>query len=366
VSTSFTFTTQLHGGFGNATADIYAFKVEVNRLFDAILGYHAIVVDSYFRSVYEGRVVQVSAKESTLVVSMAGYYEDASTVVDDRIYPSSPTYLSTILEDSADLIDSWNKRDAEYFFALYDLAVTDPDTGSILALDFTDIKVKDAIEKCTAYGFHPSDYRHPYVAIYENRVMYVILKPIITTSAPDWMIKPGNVTSSPPSYNTNVDDVFNSIYAVYANEGSGSSKTTAATDQRSIDTYGLREGVVQNGGNPEGLSMGEDLRDYALGEFAWPRISTTIQVEGPIFSYPAGTVEDPYMIRSGHLLYVDLGDPNSIVFERTSDQVAAKTKMYVMGTSYRAANNAITLTIGNTDSDFTILMSRLGLSGGLR
>jgi len=365
ITDSFQFTTQLHGGFGTASANIYGDVIGINRLFDIILGHHAIVVDSFFRVVYEGRVTQLSTVPGTLTVKMTGYYADGKAVVDDRIYVTSSILLSEIIDDSIDLIDSWNGRMAETWPASYDLAVTDPDTGAILAVDFTDLKVVDALERCLVYGYSSTNYATPYVAIYDNRVMYVIVKPSLVTSEPDWVLKAENVHSSPPTYAQDVNEIFNKVYGIYANEGDGESKTTAASDSLSIARFGTREGIVQNGGNPEGLAMGEDLRDYALEEFAWPKISTQMQVEGQIYSW-AGKIEENYMIRAGDLVFLDNNDPNAIVFPTSSEQVATKTRMFVVGTSYSAQSQMTSLTIGKTDSDFSVLMSRLGLSGGLK
>jgi len=365
ISDSAVFGTQLHGGFAGASFNLTLSPLQAYELFDTILANKVQIADRYFRVVYEGEVSNVSSDGYDFSVSCVGFYARSATIIDDRIYPSSPTTVKTVIEDACGLIDSWNYQPAYIEDANYDLITTDPETGADLALDFTDKKVQDAIESVLSYGYSETDTSPPFIAIWEDRTPHLFVKKKLADVRPDWILTKDNLDGANPTQTINLDNVFNSVYAIYANEGDGQSKTTAATDAFSIAKFGTREGVVQNGSNPEGLAMGEALRDYAIEEYAWPIPAVSLNATGLTKSW-GGETDYLYSIRAGDIVFMDTGDPGSMLYPQSPDSTLARTRLYVLRTSYTANSNTLSITVGNSDTDFLVLMSRLGLSGGLK
>lgn len=367
IENGFTFNTQLHGGFAGATASLNLPGNQAQYIYGLLLGSHVEIRDLYYNLVYEGFIQEVTRSGPVLTVNMLGYYAHADRLIDDRIYTTNPTTVQEIVEDAADLIDSWN---APIPFlstgADYDLMVTDPETGAYLAIDFTDIKIKDGIEQSLAYGYSSASPVPAYIVIYDDRTPFIITSEAFSLyKYKGYDIFIHNLTDDPGT-STSLDEVKNKIYAVYANEGEGPSKTTAASDTFSISKYGTMEGVVQNGGNQEGLDLAEDLRDYALQIHAWPRDAISFGVTGFVQHF-SGATYSPCNIRAGDSVrFPDLDLLYTIDREQIAGASYSKYVTFVTSTSYDASTNTNTISVGLTDKRLELIMSRLGLSGGLK
>lgn len=364
----FTFTTKLHGGFSTATFSFSDSHTVIDDLYYRILGFHVEIFDQRYNTVFEGYINELTKKDTTLSVNCLGYYSKATTIIDDRIYVTSPTTLQEVVDDAADLIDSWQRPVHDLWEADYNLMTTDPETGAVMPLDFTDINVNEAVERCLAYG-HSVQYPEPaYLVLYEQRVPRIIKQFSIgnAESMGGYIEIFSYNLDSAAGTSMSLNDVRNRVYAVYANEGEGPSKTTAANDLVSQSKYGIIDGMVQNGGNQEGLAMAESLRDYALQVHAYPKSTISVVVSG-ILKNANGWFEQPWQVRAGrNVLFPDL----DLVYSEYAGGLAtfslAKFSIFINSTSYSASNNAVTINVGLTESAFDVFMSRLGIQGGIK
>lgn len=366
----FSFSTQFHGGFSSASFKLFLPEDYVDYLYAVLLNAHGQVVDRFGKIVYEGYVNEMTRTGSDLSINMLGYYSHADRYLDDRIYVTSPTTLFDVVQDAIDLIPSWKgiTDRAVYNSADYNLMVTDPETGNDLPLDFTDMKIREALERCLGYGWSESYPVPAYLALYENGVVQLIRqfdpsfyetrRGLITIYKHNIV---GDIASS-----LSLNEVRNRIFAVYANAGEGPSKTTAANDVNSQGKYGVIEGLLQNGGNDEGITMANSLRDYALSVSAFPRSEISFSVTG-LITRESGWFDNPWMIRAGDvILFADIDliytdEPTTLRQESKS-----KYQVLVTSTSYSQSSNQTSITVGATDSQLEIMMSRLGLSGGIK
>jgi len=365
VSNTLTFATQIQGGFASASFSISLPRQRAYNLYTRILGFHVKIHDTYLNLAFEGYISELGISENLLNISLLGYYAKAGDLLDDRIYPTGPTTLATIIGDAADLIDAWNREDTWLSGADFDLSETDPETGAWLGLDFTDLKISEAVERCLGYGYSDSDASQACLTIYEGRYPRLFSAVNELDEYAGYFITEQNIDPGSDSMAMQLASIYNRIFAIYANEGEGTSKTTAADSDYSQDRFGIREGVVQNGGNPEGLAMAEDLRDYALEKYQWPTASIQVTVRGMIKTF-AGERKSPYHIRAGDLVnFTDL-DVTSAMVGMVDGQIINRLSAFVVSTNYTASSDTNALVVGLSDQSFEVLMSRLGLSGGLK
>ena len=365
VTYTFKFQTALNGGFASANVSVVDNHNVLYRMYVDLLGSHMVVFDQHMRRAYEGFVHDVRLGRTQLDVTALGYYAKGKDIIDDRIYTTSPTTISDIIIDACDLIASWVEAEATQDGASYDLMVTDPDTGSYLALDFTDKRVSEAVESCLVYGYDSTDPQQIYLVIYEGRypqIVYSVTTLDVETEAT--LISTANIANRQDTISASLENVYNRVFAVYANEGAGTSKTTAANGSASQSKFGIRDGIVQNGGNPEGLAMAEDLRDYALETYQWPVQSAQVPITG-IIEQAKTTSTGVHMVRAGDI--VKFTDLDMVAALRNNYISPVRSRIYsqVMGTSFDSRSGINTLSLGSSDNSFDTLMARLGLSGGL-
>lgn len=353
VTRTLSFGTQLHGGFANASFSVPGARDRSFDLYRRTLGAHVVIFDMYGRRIYEGSVSNSALAAEGVTFDLVGYYSRASRKLDDRIYVDANTTVYDIIRDSVEYITDWNQK-----FAF----VSDADY-IVGAQDYTDKKVSEAIESVLKYGYQEADLRPVYFALWENRMGYLFPEPTPSTY-PDWMISVANVADS-TGLSMSLDQVYNKVYAVYDDQGQGVSKTTAAEDKLSQGRFGVIEGVVQNGGSPEGLALATDLRDMALERYKYPRQVLNLTARGFI-RRGSGGYEYPYMVRAGDfILFTDL----DMVTAQAGDlkgQAAQGISGFVLSTNYSADDNSVQIDFGSSDIKLETLMSRLGLSGGLR
>jgi len=237
-------------------------------------------------------------------------------------------------------------------------------TFSVGNQDFTDKKVKDAIEAVMKFGYREDDLRPIYFAIWTQRRPYLIVEPVPDASYPDWFISVNSIRGGRAGISMSVDTIFNKIYAVYDNQNAGPSKTLPAEDYISEQRYGVREGLVNNGSNPEGIVLAQDLRDMALERYKYPRQIFTAEVSG-LIRHQAGFYDYPYSIRAGQRVLIYDLDTITAHDGTMKGQAAHGLSGFVLKTRYDASRNVTQIDFGSPDISFDTIMARLGLSGGL-
>lgn len=258
-----------------------------------------------------------------------------------------------VVKDCIDMIPEWNKS-----YAL--VSRSDYWVGT---RDYTDKKVKDAIEDVMKFGYDENDLRPIYFALFNDRIPTLFAEPQ-PTNYPDWLISSSSIVGGMAGITLSMDDVANRVYSVYDSTDAGTSKTLPSEDMLSQSRYGIIEGLVNNGNNPEGLALAEDLRDMALAKYKYPRQVYEFEITGFV-QHQSGFYEYPYRIRAGQQILVIDSDYVTATASSMQGQAAHGLNGFVMATEYDAAAHSLRLTVGSLDASFEILMSRLGLSGGL-
>lgn len=361
------FETQVHGGFKSFSAALKLPPWEKQANHSFLLGKHLKAFDLYGRSVWEGRVSGLELRDDGIGLTAQGYYADGKSIFHGMIYVEDPLPLYKMVRDCVQLVDTWNDgasvilEDADN-----NLMHTDPEEG-VIPLDFSEEKVTDALEKCLSYGYSNTEPLPAFLTIYEHGIVRLfttknLYRRFAANEFNFYVLNRRNIRGRMSS-SVDLNEVFNKVYAVYANESDAPSWTEPVENPQSISLYGLREGLVQNGGNPEGLAMAESLRDYALETYAYPRVTVQVTATGAVES-KSGALVPAYMIRAGDMVMFT-NDIYALYFGSASE-VGKRAVGFVVGTSYSAKNDEISLTIGNPDKAYEIIMSRLELTGGLK
>jgi hypothetical protein len=268
-----------------------------------------------------------------------------------RIYFSAT--IGQVVSDAVDLIPSWQKVKFSFSEA----------TAFVDSQDFTDNKVKDGLEAVLGFGYKENDFRPVYFVVWEYRVPTLFVEPD-NTVYPEWFVPASSISGGAPGVSVSLDNVYNRVYAAYDNQNEGPSKTLPANDLLSQERYGLREGLVQNSNNPEGIVLAQSLRDMALARFKYPRQIYSLDISG-LVQHGAGWTDFPYRIRAGDRIVIKNQDVISAHATIMAGEAGQGVIGFVVRTSYSAASNTVKVDIGSDDPVFETLMSRLGLSGGL-
>lgn len=356
VTSTITLSTQVHGGFANCSFEIPGAQDISDMRYKTFIGGEVVIMDIYGRRVWEGWIVTMSYNATGVTVDAAGWYTKADKRFSDQIYTLSGTTVYDVVKDATTRVPAWRQT----FIHMYNADFI------VGAQDYTDKKIREEIESVLKFGYSETDDRPVYFAIWEHRMPYLFPEPSAAEQKyQDWTVSLTNVNGK-EGLSQSLDNVFNKVYAVYDDvSDSGPSKTTAAEDTISQTRYGLSEGLVQNGGSPEGLATAQDLRDMALAQYKYPRQMFTLDLSGIVHN-GYGAYDYPYMIRAGHILLINDMDTQAMQWGVSSGSVGATIGGFVVNTDYDGASNTVTLAFGITDIKFDTQMSRLGLSGGLK
>lgn len=261
--------------------------------------------------------------------------------------------VGDVVSDCVDMMD--------YTWASIKVFLSDAD-ALVDTQDFTDKKVKDAIETVVKFGYSESDLRPVYFAIWDYKIAHLFPEPTFD-DIPDWFVSVKSLGSE-EEISQSTDGIYNRVYAAYDNQNDGPSKTLPADDIISQHRYGIREGLVQNGNNPEGIAMSESLRDMALERFKAPRQVYSLSISG-LIRHNSGHLTYPYKIRAGDTVLITDADIISSLGGDVSGFAKYGLFGFVVKTDYSADSNTLQIDFGTSDVSFETVMSRLGLSGGL-
>jgi hypothetical protein len=266
-----------------------------------------------------------------------------------------PVYQSAILSDVVDFVDAFNK------FKLY-ISTGDYDVGNC---DFIDKKARAALDYVSGFGRNISgEAVQTHLAMWENRVLYLITEPRLENAVPNWVITTNDLSGNRMSVSANLQEVYNKVYSVYSNNVDGPTKTIPAEDAESQARYGVREGFLQNGDFPFQMTQAYDFQNAALERYKYPRPVRTFEVLGRV-SRIDGSTAPVYDIRAGDVVLIgDIGTTASSVGSMAGIS-ATKAVCFVLRTEYDASTDILRFDVGTGDVSFEILMGRLGISGGL-
>jgi hypothetical protein len=362
VTESLSYETQLHGGYFTCSFVIPARAG--STIYRVILGGHVVIFDQYGNRVWEGSIIDTSIEESGVSVSASGYYEKASHVFSDMIYVTSPTTVSDILIDAVDMVPEIQDVFAFIGSSDYNVMSTDPDTADIIPQDFTDKKVSEVIESVMKYAYKESDIRPIYFAVWNHRIPFLIPEPL-PTFYPDWQVSVKSISGGREGVTISLSEVYNKVFAVYDNQGEGPSKTVPVENTFSQARYGVREGLVQNGGSVEGLAIANDLAAMALSTYQYPKQIYTMEIEGYV-RHGSGFYSEPHRIKAGQQILVLDSDSMLVNTGTLAGQAAHGFSGFILSTSYNSESHSMSVSFGSSDTRFDTYMTRLGLSGGLQ
>lgn len=267
----------------------------------------------------------------------------------ENMYP----YARDIIQDACDLVPSWGKPVYSGNF----------DSRIDVDMDFSQVKVSDAVVDTLKFGFSNTYFLPAYLVIYTTRVPQIVVEQ--TSVNPDWYLDVKLLTNDSIGMEVSLNDVFNRVFAVYDNANDGISVTEPANNYASQARYGVREGLIDNGDTPGGLALAEDLRDTALEKYKNPRRVVSITLGGYVRN-GSGSRDYVYKIRAGQNAVLSDLDLFSSQANYLSSESSVPLNGFIFSTDYDVKNNTIKIDIGTDDLSFEVLMSRLGLSGGLK
>jgi len=361
VSSSLKFGTQFHGGYGTASFTVYAAEDRLMSWARLFLNAHVVVFDGLGRRTYEGFINNAVLQDTGLSVSCVGYYAKATDVTFESLYaPGASLTVSQVIQDCVALIPEW--RQVTAFLRDATTVITTEELG-----DLSRRKVKDVIETVTKFGYSDADARPVYFGIWNNQVPKLMTELATNNVAyVDWFIRArlGSNQGRLDGYGYSTDGVYNKIYATYDDQGQGPSATLPAEDAVSQLRFGVREGFVENGSTPEGLTLANSLRDAALAAYKYPRQTLPLEVFG-VAQNGAGQLDYPHRIRAGHTIRVLDVDPMIGVNGVSGGLRAHGFTGLVLGTEFDASTMTCRVDVGTTDTKLEVLLGRAGLSGGL-
>lgn len=362
VTRTVTFGSQLSGGFGQCSFSVPGTWQRSAQRIHQYQNAHVVLFNEYGKRLYEGYVYEASPNGLGLQVSASGYYAKAGdrNWEEEAFIGHATMTVTEMLSMCSDYIRDWSY--VRSFLMGGDYVVTTDE------IQIERKKVRDILERVLGYGYRASDPRQIFFAIWDRRTPHLVVEPSLdATPNPRWVVNAntlrvtnaGEIVAS-----LNSGGVYNRIYAVYDDQKMGTSLTTYAEDLLSIQRYGLREGYVQNGGSAEGLALAEDLRDAALERFRYPRQVAQITIRG-IMPRFAGGWEPLSHVRAGQEIMVrDLA--SAPIYAAAYRGMSTRgLSGFILRAEYDAASNSLRVDLGMNDVAFDVLMSRLGLSGGL-
>lgn len=269
-----------------------------------------------------------------------------------NMYP----YAKDIIFDACQLVDSWNNFTHVGVDGTFDSRID-------VDMDFSQVKVAESVIDTLKFGFSNTDFVPAYFVIYDTRTPTIVVER--NAVYPDWYLDAGLLSGDAVGAELSLDQVFNKVYAIYDNANDGVSVTVPANDLRSQYRYGVREGLLDNGDTPGGLALAEDLRDTALAKYSRPKRLATLVIKGYARN-GTDTLTPIHRIRAGQTAIISDLDTMFAHAGLISAESLIPTNGFIFSTDYNAQNNSMKIDIGSDDLSFEVLMSRLGLSGGLK
>lgn len=365
-----TFGTKLHGGYFEARFSLLGPLNKSRERYRLLLSAHVTIHDYLGRRVWEGRVESAELTNVGVSFSVNGYYSHGGEVLDGLIYPGgvgTETYAHDIIKDALGLsaqsfgsATTWSEGDVF-------IKPTDVDLGYH---DFSnDVRLSEAIEKATSYGYKTDDLRPVYFAIYNYRIAEFFPEPVMPPDFKndiDWFIPASSFTYEGSwSMAMSRKNLWNKVWYLWDDNEPDSVGPTlsAAADEDALSQkmYGIREAVVNVNDVPE--EVAQLVQDIFIDRNSRPRQSFSASITGSI-KHMVGRVDEPYMIRAGDVIVVedlDINVPLSASVVGGTNAAAG----FVISTSYNYSDNTIKLEIGTDDKTLGIVLARWGIGGGL-
>lgn len=361
VSQTLSFSTQLNGGFGTCSFEVFLPGALASAGYNEILGGHVVIFDRYGDRTYEGRITDVSLENGIISVTADGYYSQGNYIMmPTELWTADETTIGDIVKDCVEYMDCWNPT---YVFI--------QDANFIVGKQESteEQKVNDILEKILKFPFR-EDYVLPvYLAIWSQRMVYLFPEIDLDLNPypyPDWLISAKSIIGEGIGTSTTLENVYNRIYALFddtADDSTGPTLTTAADSYMSQYLYGIREGVLNTG--EYGQTMGEELRDLALKRYEFPVQQISFSV-GPLVQNLSGAQAESYRIRAGDFIIVkDLDETYQGYGGGSRSKMLRGLTGFVVSTNYSSKDGTIDIQLGMTNWKFEYQMARLGLDGGI-
>jgi hypothetical protein len=350
------FSTQLNGGFSTAALEIPCPDNVAFARYRRFLGAHMVLFDLWGRRVYEGRVNDTTRLIDGVGLLLDGYFSYGRENIHGMVYTTSPTTVYTVVHDCIDLQedDTWQEK-----YCFVDSGA-DVDICALEDKDYQAAKVGDVLNEVLKLGYKESDARATYFAIWEHRIphFFTLPGPISQT----WHIEAHNLLEG-FDLSCSRAQMWNSISGVFESDaGPVFASSAPAENQISIDIHGKKEGIINVGRTYE--AHADALQDAALDAFAWPQQAFSLTISG-LVKHSMGFYDYPFRIRAGDAIMITGLDPYVAKVGGSSSQSTAGVWGWVMSTTYQADDGTLDMTINSNDTRFEVLVSRLGVSGGL-
>jgi hypothetical protein len=358
---SLQFSTQLNGGFAQASFSIGGDKKKTYDRYRDYFGAHAVFYDSWGRSVYEGLVQDVGMDSKGVHVDLDGYFSIGNDLLDGLIYAAYGFTVKEIIMDCIELTDGYWFDSSKYLVNASSTFIEDK--------DYRDVKINDVIMEALQLGLSLGDPTPIYFAIWNDRMPHLFADPLSHTRwgyTNVWLIRNSNLTGQLEAARSRTE-LFNRVYGMIDGE-SGMVLTDPYNDVRSQARYGIREGIISVGGLTLGLA--NSMAEEAVKRNANPPHTIPVELSGMIENF-YGYKDYIYKIRAGDVaIFVDV-DPLSSVFKDNEQIVGMKGSLasglrsVVMRSEYDQDSGVMNLDLNTKDRRLDTLLAQLGLGGNL-
>jgi len=308
------FSTKLHGGFNKCSFRLKADLPEAWEWINKRILYRLKVTDKT-KTLWEGRIEDISLSMGAVVVTAYGYYANLSDVPYYTAYnTTADAIIKAMLTTHCLQIDSDQSN----------IDAVDITIDSAASSSYADIYPKDIVEKILPF----SDSTHGtwYFAIWEDRIPYLFKRAISST---DWLVTLRDFKHFTLTHKAS--EIYNSCYAIYE-VGGTLTRTADGDDSDSQAKYGLkRQKVITNLGEVAAASA-QAYRDAWVEDHKdiWPK--QTNMVLGDKVYNSKGIEYSSSWVRAGEVIRIRDLVPASV--DAGSVERDALRTFYIIETEY--------------------------------
>jgi len=308
------FSTKLHGGFNKCSFRLKADLPEAWEWINKRILYHLKVTDKT-KTLWEGRIEDISLSMGAVVVTAYGYYANLSDVPYYTAYnTTADAIIKAMLTTHCLQIDSDQSN----------IDAVDITIDSAASSSYADIYPKDIVEKILPF----SDSTHGtwYFAIWEDRIPYLSKRAISST---DWLVTLRDFKHFTLTHKAS--EIYNSCYAIYE-VGGTLTRTADGDDSDSQAKYNLkRQKVISNLGEVAAASA-QAYRDAWVEDHKdiWPK--QTNMVLGDKVYNSKGIEYSSSWVRAGEVIRIRDLVPASV--DAGSVERDALRTFYIIETEY--------------------------------
>lgn len=330
-------TTRLHGGYGICSFSIQAdLSIAWQWLADRM--FYRLVVTDVTKTLFEGRLEDITIGAGSLNVTAYGYYNNLK----DIPYATAYNAVASVVIKAA-LTANCSQISADQS----NIDATDVTITSAAADSYLDIYPNELVEKLL--DFSDTSQNRYYFAIWEDRIPYLKARSV---SSIDWNVTLKDLTRF--SLTHRGSNLWNAAYAVYLAAGVVT-RTADADDATSQARYFERKKVVPNLGTVAAAAA-QAQRDSVVAEYKDIYPSMENITLGDLVYDNNGKPYPSSWVRAGQVLRIrDLVPASSNAGSVARDTLRT---FYIVETEYNTKTRTNRITVDTEKSDLISQIAR--------